>query len=263
MKMFKISIVALTAVVGLAFGVAASEGGAPLEKQEWSFNGPFGVYDKASAQRGFQVYREVCSSCHALKYFKFRNLADLGYEADMIKAFAAEYEVAGDIDDEGDETVRAGLPQDGIPSPFANENAARASNGGAFPPDLSLITKARAHGPDYVYSLLTGYADEPDDFELSDGMSYNPYFKGSQIAMGQPIFDDHVEYQDGTPATQDQIAKDITMFLTWAGEPKLEARKAMGLSTMLYLLIFTIILYFSMKKIWAPVKRGEDVWGDK
>lgn len=268
MTLFKNKIVvplavALTAVAGLALSVTASEGGAPLKEVEWSFDGAYGKYDKASAQRGFQVYREVCSSCHSLKYFKFRNLADLGYGEDMIKAFAAEYEVPGDVDDEGDETVRAGLPQDGMPSPFPNENAARASNGGAFPPDLSLITKARAHGPSYVYSLLTGYEDEPDGFELSDGMSYNPYFKGSQIAMGQPIFEDHVEYQDGTVASQEQIAKDITMFLAWIGEPKLEDRHSMGLNVLTYLLIFTLILYLSMKKIWAPVKRGEDVWGDK
>mgnify|MGYP002630121702 CR=1 FL=1 len=263
MKMFKNTVVGLIVVAGLAFGVAASEGGAHLEKQKWSFNGPFGTFDKASAQRGFQVYREVCASCHALKYFKFRNLEDIGYEKEMIGAFAAEYEVPGDIDEAGDATVRAGLPQDAIPSPFANENAARASNGGALPPDLSLITKARAHGPDYVYNLLTGFGDAPDDIELRDGLHYNPFFKGSQIAMAEPISDDLVEYQDGTPATKEQIAKDITMFLTWAGEPKLEARHVLGLRVLLYLLAFTILAYFSMKKIWAPVKRGEDVWGDK
>ena len=143
MKLFKNTIVsvavALTAVAGLASGAAASEGGTHAKEVDWSFNGAYGKYDKASAQRGFQVFREVCSSCHSLKYFKFRNLADIGYGEDMIKAFAAEYEVPGDIDDEGEETVRAGLPQDGIPAPFPNENAARASNGGAFPPDLSLI----------------------------------------------------------------------------------------------------------------------------
>lgn len=263
MTLFKNTIVALTAVASMAFTAQAEGDAKHAMEVDWSFNGAYGKYDKASAQRGFQVYREVCSSCHSLKYFKFRNLADIGYGDDMIKAFAAEYEVPGDIDDEGDETVRAGLPQDGIPSPFANENAARASNGGAFPPDLSLITKARVNGPNYLYSLLVGYEDEPDGFELSDGMSYNPYFKGSQIAMGQPIFEDHVEYQDGTVASQEQIAKDITMFLTWVGEPKLEERHAMGLNVLAYLLIFTFILYLSMKKIWAPVKRGEDIWGDK
>ena len=268
MKMFKNTIVvplavALTAVASMAFTAQALEGDALHPKaQEWSFEGPYGTYDKHSAQRGFQVYREVCSGCHSLKYFKFRNLADLGFPEAQIKAIAAEYEVAGEVDDAGDETVRAGLPQDGIPAPFPNENAARASNGGAFPPDLSLMTKARVDGSNYLYSLLTGYSDEPADFELSDGMSYNPYFIGSQIAMGQPVFDDLVEYQDGTAATEDQIAKDVTMFLTWAAEPKLEERNAMGLSTLIYLSIFTILAYLSMKKIWAPVKRGEDVWGD-
>lgn len=264
MKMFKNTIVALTTVVGLTFAAQAFEGDAKHAKDvKWSFDGPYGTFDKASAQRGFQVYREVCSSCHSLKYFNFRNLADLGYPADQIKAVAAEYEVAGEPDEYGDETVRPGEPKDGIPAPFANENAARASNGGAFPPDLSLMTKARANGPSYVYSLLSGYEDAPADFELSEGMSYNPYFTGSQIAMAEPIFDDLVEYQHGVPATKDQIAKDITMFLHWAAEPKLEARNRMGLGTMIYLLIFTIFAYFSMKKVWAPLKRGEDVWGDK
>lgn len=264
MKMFKNTIVALTAVASLTIGALAFEGDTkPLKQVDWSFDGPFGKFDKMSAQRGFQVYREVCSSCHSLKYFKFRNLADIGYPEDQIKAVAAEYELAGEPDEYGDETVRKGEPKDAFPAPFANENAARASNGGALPPDLSLITKARPHGPTYLYSLLTGYDDAPADFTVNEGMNYNPYFSGSQIGMMEPISDDLVEYQDGTAATQDQIAKDITMFLTWVGEPKLEDRHSMGLATILYLLFFTILAYLSMKKIWAPIKRGEDVWGDK
>ncbi len=163
MKMFKNTIVALTAVAGLAFAAQAIEGDAKHAKDvEWSFDGPFGKYDKKSAQRGFQVYREVCSGCHSLKYFKFRNLAEIGFPEDQIKAIAAEYEVQGDVDEAGDETFRPALPQDAMPSPFPNDNAARAGNNGAFPPDLSLITKARVNGSNYLLSLLTGYADEPE-----------------------------------------------------------------------------------------------------
>jgi len=263
MKSIKNTLIALVAFAGLAGVAVSADDSAVHNKQvDWSFNGPFGTIDKQSAQRGFQVYREVCSSCHSLKYFKFRNLADLGYGNDMIKAFAAEYTVAGDIDSFGDPTERAGLPQDAFPSPFANDNAARASNGGALPPDLSLVAKSRADGPNYLYSLLTGYDDAPSGVELGEGMNYNAYFPGNQIAMAEPIFDDHVEYSDGTAATQDQIAKDISMFLMYVAEPKLDARHTMGLNVMLFLLVLTIIFYLSMKKIWAPVKRGDNIIGD-
>ncbi len=247
----------------LAFSGAQAAGTAehPLEI-DWSFNGPLGQFDMASAQRGWQVYKQVCSSCHSLKYFRFRNLADIGYEEDMIKAFAAEYEVPGEVDDYGDPTVRAALPQDVFPSAFPNDNAARSANAGALPPDLSLMVKARHDGANYVYSLLVGYEDAPADFDLSSGMSYNPYFKGSQIAMAEPLFEGAVDYEDGTPATKEQMAKDVVQFLTYVAEPSLQKRHEMGIKVLIYLLILTIILYISMKKIWRPVKEGKNFYED-
>jgi len=267
MKSVKNIAIALASIVGIAFGFTSAVSAAGADKHpmkmEWSFEGPFGTFDQAAAQRGWQVYKQVCASCHSLKYFHFRNLKDLGYSEDMIKAFAAEYEVAGEPDDVGDETVRAALPQDVFPAPFANDNAARASNGGALPPDLSLIVKARHDGPNYLYSLITGYEDAPADREISAGKQYNPYFKGGQISMAQPLFEGVVDYEDGTAATSEQMAKDVVTFLTYVAEPKLVDRHHMGLSVILFLLVLTIIFYLSMKKIWKDVKSGRNVYKDK
>lgn len=263
MKMIKNIAVALTVGVAVsASALAAGAGKHPLQV-EWSFNGPFGKFDRASAQRGWQVYKNVCAACHSLKYFNFRNLADIGYSEDMIKAFAAEYEVAGDIDDFGEPTTRNALPQDMFPSPFPNDNAARASNGGALPPDLSLMVKARHDGANYVYSLLTGYSDAvPADFDLTDGKYYNEYFKGSQISMAPPLFPGIIDYEDGTEASAEQMAKDVVMFLTYVSEPSLEKRHQMGIKVLLFLLVLTILLYLSMKKIWQPVKEGKNFYED-
>ena len=265
MKTFKKFAVALTAVAAIAIGsIGASAAGASkhAEPQGWSFEGPTGTYDRASAQRGFQVFREVCSSCHSLKYFKFRNLSKLGYPAEQIKAMAAEYEVQGDPDDAGDPTMRKGSSNDAIPAPFPNENAARSANGGALPPDLSLITKARHDGSNYTYALLNGYEETPAEFSLPDGMSYNPYFKGDKIAMAQPLFEDQVEYQDGTKASVENMSRDVVNFLSFVGEPSLEQRHQMGVFVLFILFGLIILSYLSMKKIWAPIKRGEDVMPD-
>lgn len=262
MKFFKNIALALTATAALTGAVVAAGAAKHPIQQKWSFDGAFGKYDRASAQRGWQVYKQVCSACHSLKYFRFRNLDDLGYSPEMIKAFAAEYEVAGEPDDAGDETVRAALPQDVFPAPFANENAARASNGGALPPDLSLLAKARHDGSNYLFSILTGYEDAPAGFELSAGKNYNPYFKGGQISMAPPLAEGIVEYEDGTAATPEQMARDVTMFLTYVAEPKLEDRHRMGLNVLIFLGILTIILYLSMKKIWKPVKEGKNFYDD-
>ncbi|MBL4638936.1 MAG: cytochrome c1 [Kordiimonadaceae bacterium] len=263
MKFFKNIAITLTAVVGLAGAASASSADKHPEAQNWSFNGMFGTFDKASAQRGWQVYKEVCSSCHGLKYFRFRNLADLDYGEEMIKAFAAEYEVAGEPDDAGDETVRAALPQDVFPAPFANDNAARASNGGALPPDLSLIIKARHDGANYVYSLLNGYEDAPAGKEASAGKAYNAYFKGGQISMLAPLSEGIVEYEDGTPATPEQMAKDVVTFLMYVAEPSLEKQHKLGLDVLIFLVILTLIFFLSMKKIWKDVKTGRNVYEDE
>ena len=225
-----------------------------LLHRDWQHEGVFGTFDRASAQRGFQVYREVCAACHSLDFIAFRNLQDLGFSEDEVKALSAEYTVVDGPDDEGEMYERDGKPFDQFPAPYPNENAARAANGGAYPPDLSLITKARANGTNYVYSLLLGYSDEPPaDVEVSDGMSYNTYYPGHQIAMAQPLYEESVEYADGTEATLEQHAADIATFLTWTAEPKLEERKGMGLKVMIFLVILTALFYATKRKIWADL----------
>ena len=236
---------------GLAGPASAAVGG--IEKQNWSFDGVFGKFDKAALQRGFQVYKEVCAGCHGLEYIAFRNLTELGLNVDQVKAIAAEYEVEDGPDDEGEMFTRPAILADILPSPFANDNAARASNNGALPPDLSLIAKARTGGPDYLHALLTGYEDAPADVTINEGMSYNPYFLGNQIAMPPPIDDDAVEYTDGTPATVDQMSLDVVQFLMWAAEPKLEIRKRMGNKVILFLLVLTALFYASKRKVWSRI----------
>jgi len=241
--------------LGLGTGLdrAHAAEGVAIPEQHWSFDGPFGHYDQAALQRGFQVYKEVCSGCHALDYIAFRNLADLGYNEDEIKAIAAEYTVVDGPDDEGEMFERSGRPSDYFPAPFANKKAAAAANGGAVPPDLSLMTKARVGGPDYLYALLTGYEDPPADFELTEGLNYNKYFSGHQIAMAAPLFDDAVEYADGTAVTLDQMSRDVSVFLMWAADPKMETRKETGLSVIIFLIIATGILYAAKRKVWADL----------
>ena len=239
-------------LVGLAGPATAAEDKLPA--QNWSFDGVFGSYDRAALQRGFQVYQEVCAGCHGVKYIAFRNLTELGLDEGQVKAIAAEYEVEGGPDDDGEMFTRPAILSDYLPEPFANDNAARASNNGALPPDLSLMTKARTGGPDYLYALLTdGYADPPDDVMLGEGMSYNRYFRGNQIAMPPPLDDDAVEYTDGTSATVEQMSLDVVHFLMWAAEPKLEARKRMGIKVILFLLVLTALLYASKRRIWSRV----------
>tara|TARA_E500000318_G_scaffold105552_1_gene112574 strand:- start:305 stop:1075 length:771 start_codon:yes stop_codon:yes gene_type:complete len=224
-----------------------------LEKQDWSFSGLFGTFDRGAAQRGLQVYREVCSTCHSLDFIAFRNLADLGYSEAEVKAIAAEYEVVDGPNDEGEMFTRAGTPSDRFVAPFANDNAARASNGGALPPDLSLIVEARAGFEDYIYALLTGYGETPEGVHVAEGMSYNKAFPGHQIAMAQPLYEDGVTYSDGTTASVDQMARDVTTFLTWAAEPNLEARKRTGVAVILFLIVASGLFYASKRKIWASV----------
>ena len=244
----------LVAGCGLASDHAQAAGAAvDLLHKDWPHDGPFGKFDKAAAQRGFQVYREVCAGCHSLDYVAFRNLADLGYNEDEVKAIATEYEITDGPDEEGEMFQRPGQASDHFPAPFANDNAARASNNGALPPDLSLIAKARANGTDYVYSLLRGYSEPPAGIELGEGMYYNEYFPGHQIAMAQPLDDDAVEYGDGTSATLEQMSHDVATFLTWTAEPTLEERKGTGLKTMMFLVLLTGLFYATKRKIWSDL----------
>lgn len=228
-------------------------GDVALTKRDWSFSGPFGTFDKAAMQRGFQVYREVCAGCHSMKYIAFRNFADLGYNEAEIKVIAAEYDVEDGPNDDGEMFMRPGIPADRIPSPYPNDNAARSGNGGALPPDLSLIAKARAHGPDYLYSLLIGYKDPPTDIEVPDGMYYNDAYPGSLIAMPQPLYGDDVTYADGADASIAGAAADLTQFLMWAAEPKMEDRKRIGVAVVFFLSIFVLLSIIAKRRVWADI----------
>ncbi len=234
----------------------------------YSFDGPFGHFDRQQLQRGFQVYKEVCAACHGLNLVAFRNLADLGYNEAEVKAIASQWAIeVPDVNPEtGEPASRKPIAADHFPSPYPNEVAARAANNNAMPPDLSLITKARHHGPAYVYSLLTGYqnppANLPKEARPGEGLYYNPYFPNLNLAMPPPITaDGQVTYADGTPATRDQMAKDVSAFLTWTAEPFLENRHRTGIAVLLFLLIATILAYLSYKQIWATAKRDVRIAG--
>lgn len=253
------TLAAVSIALGLSVSAQAAEAPA-APAQDWSFNGAFGTYDRAALQRGFQVYQQVCGACHSLKYVAFRTLGGPsasakggpGFTEAQMKAIAASYSIA-DIDDDGEVVDRPGKPSDKVPSPFPNKKAAEAANNGKAPPDLSLMAKARMGGPDYIFALLTGYHDEaPHDahIDVPDGAYYNDYFPGHVIAMAPPLFDDLIEYQDGTPATVEQMARDVSHFLMWTAEPKLEQRKGLGARVIGFLLILSVLLYLVKKKVW-------------
>jgi ubiquinol-cytochrome c reductase cytochrome c1 subunit len=253
---------AILAVAAFAtFAPAQAAEGPSIPSQSWSFSGVMGTYDRAALQRGFQVYKEVCASCHSMNLVHYRNLGPpgingtggIGFNADEVKALAAEVEVTDGPNDAGEMFQRPGRPADPFKAPFANPNAARAANGGALPPDLSLIAKARVGGPDYIYALLTGYSDPPADVKLMEGMNYNTAFPGHQIAMPKPLNPDQVTYADGTKATVEQMAHDVTTFMNWTAEPELEARKRLGVKVILFLIILSGLLYIAKRKIWAAV----------
>ncbi len=225
-----------------------------LIKQNWPFNGIFGRFDKASLQRGFKVYSEVCAACHGIRHISYRDLEGIGYSPDEIKVIAAEYEITDGPNDEGDMFTREAKMSDKFAEPYENETIARLSNNGAYPPDLSLIVKARAGGADYIYSLLNGYKDFPENFEASEGMYYNEFYPGYQIAMPSPIMDEVVEFDDGTEATHLQIARDVTSFLAWTAEPELEVRKSLGVKTIFFLVLLTIMLLGVKRKVWKHLE---------
>jgi ubiquinol-cytochrome c reductase cytochrome c1 subunit len=253
---------AAAAAIAIASGAsvqAAEE--IEIPDQKWEFEGLFGTFDRASLQRGYQVYKEVCAACHSMNLLRYRDLGapgiggsgGLGYSEDQIKALAAEFEVTDGPNDQGEMFQRPARPSDRFKLAFPNEAAARAANNGAAPPDLSLMTKARAGGADYVYALLTGYSDPPAGVQVMEGMNYNKFFPGHQIAMAKPIAADQVSYADGTKATEEQIARDVAAFLTWAAEPEMEARKRLGVKVVLFLLLVTGLLYVAKRKIWSDV----------
>jgi ubiquinol-cytochrome c reductase cytochrome b/c1 subunit len=276
------------ASVGLGSGPLMAAGAEPhIDKLSWTFAGPFGGYDQAQLQRGFRVYRDACAFCHSLEYVPFRALGSEhgpGFSEAAVVQIASEYQITDGPDEAGDMFERPGRPSDYFPSPFANQAAAKAANNGAYPPDLSLIAKARAAhagfpwfvldalaqyqeaGPDYIYALLNSYQDPPACAEGA-GNYYNaaflggslpaecnddgePQFPGGFIAMPPPISDGQIEYTDGSPETVEQYSKDVAAFLMWAAEPKLEERKAMGFRVMIFLIVFAVLLYLTKRKIW-------------
>ncbi|PWN21954.1 putative CYT1-cytochrome c1, heme protein [Microstroma glucosiphilum] len=223
-------------------------------KYPWSHSGIFDTFDHSSIRRGYQVYKEVCSACHSLDRIAWRNLVGVSHTVDEAKAFAEEVEYEDGPNDEGEMFQRPGKLADHLPAPYANDEAARAGNNGGLPPDLSLITKARHGGADYIFALLTGYTDPPAGVELPEGMNFNPYFPGTKIAMARVLYDDLVEYEDGTKATTSQMAKDVVTFLNWASEPEHDERKKMGAQAVCLLSVLTLLSIYVKRMKWSPVK---------
>ena len=224
---------------------------------DWTFQSFFGKFDRASLQRGYHVYSEVCASCHSMKYLSYRNLTEKGgpeFTEEQAKAIAANFEVTYGPNNDGEMFTRPAKLSDKFVMPYANDQEAKASNGGAYPPDMSVLVKARKNGVDYVYSLLLGYEDPPSEITLDDGVYYNKYMYGKKIKMPNPLSDGLIEYADGTEATEEQMAKDVVTFLMWAAEPHLESRHKIGFKSIIYLIILTIFVYFSMKKIWSRIE---------
>ena len=261
--------------VGLAGGQARAAETETPPALKWSFHGPFGTFDRAQLQRGFKVYREVCQNCHGLTLLSFRNLAERGgpeFSRAQAASVAAEYKVKDGPNDQGEMFERPGRVGDRFPAPFPNDQAARAANGGASPPDLSTIAKARTYergfpwfvldiftqyqeqGVDYITALLKGYEDPPQGFTLPEGSNYNKYFPGHAIGMPLPLQDNQITYDDGSPQTVDQYSKDTAAFLMWAAEPHLEARKRIGFQVMFFLIVFAGLLYFTKKRVWSAVE---------
>ena len=247
-------VFALATLIAFGQTAIAAEGAPTPPHQRWSFSGMTGTFDRAALQRGFQVYKDVCASCHGMRQLYYRHLTGIGLTTDQIRAIVADIEVPG-LNDSGETVSRPARPSDRFRAPFANEAAARAANNGAFPPDLSVITKARVHGPDYLFALLTGYRNAPANMQMMEGMHYNTYFPGGQIAMAPPIAEARPAgyFTDGTNATVDQMARDVTSFLAWAAEPELEARRALGWRVMIFLLLLSGLLYAVKKRVWADL----------
>ena len=240
----------------ITFNSVRSEEKVKLLKIDWSFKGVTGKFDRASLQRGYQVYTEVCASCHSMNLVSYRNLGEPGgpeFSVEQVKAIAANFEVEDGPNSDGEMFTRPGRPSDKFVSPYPNVQAATAANGGAYPPDMSVLVKARKGGSDYIYSVLMGYEDPPAGFELEDGVYYNKYMDGQKIKMSNPLSDGIVTYADGTQTTQAQMAKDVTTFLTWTAEPHLETRHKMGVKVIIFLTIFTLLVYLSMRRIWSRI----------
>jgi len=228
---------------------------------DWSFKGIFGTFDRASLQRGYQVYQEVCSGCHSVQHLSYRNLSEEGgpeFSIEEAKAIAAQFEVEDGPNSDGEMFMRPARLSDKFVNPYPNVEASTAANGGAYPPDMSVLAKARVGGADYIYSLLLGYEDPPSDFELDDGVYYNKFMASNKIKMSSPLMDGIVEYADGTEATTEQMSKDVTTFLVWTAEPHLEAQHRMGFKAIIYLIILLTLVYMSKQKVWSQFGSKEE-----
>ena len=248
-------------IMGLSNSAYSEEKKAEFIKNNWSFEGVFGTFDRASLQRGYQVYQEVCSGCHSVQHLSYRNLSEEGgpeFSSEEAKAIASQFEVIDGPNEDGDMFTRPGRLSDKFVSPFPNVKAAAAANGGAYPPDMSVLAKARKGGADYIYSLLLGYEEVPAGYELDDGVYYNKYISGNKIMMAEPLSDGTVEYIDGTEASKAQMAKDVTTFLVWAAEPHLEARHKMGFKVFFYLIVLLTLVYLSKQRVWSRFGSKEE-----
>ena len=253
------NIYKILSILLISFNFSALNSAEKVEylKTDWSFKGLFGKFDRGALQRGYQVYTEVCASCHSMKYLSYRNLAEKGgpeFSEAEAKAIAASFDVTDGPNTDGEMFRRPGKLSDKFVMPYENVEAAKAANGGAYPPDMSVLIKARGGGANYIYSLLQGYDEPPTGINLDDGVYYNKYMYGNKIKMSAPLSEGIVEYSDGTQASVQQMSKDVTTFLMWAAEPHLEARHQMGFKAIVYLIILTVLVYFSMKKIWSRIE---------
>jgi len=241
-------------IIGVGNSASSEENKAKFIKNNWSFEGVFGTFDRASLQRGYQVYQEVCSGCHSAQHLSYRNLSEKGgpeFSLEEAKAIAAQFEITDGPNEDGEMFTRPGRLSDKFVNPFPNSKAAAAANGGAYPPDMSVLAKARKGGANYIYSLLLGYEEAPTGYELDDGVYYNKYMSGHKIMMAEPLSDGMVEYVDGTEESKAQMAKDVTTFLVWAADPHLEARHKMGFKVFFYLIILLTLVYLSKQKVWS------------
>ncbi len=247
-------IILIIFISTVSFSVHSEETNKNYVKTNWSFKGIFGTFDRASLQRGYQVYQEVCSGCHSAQHLSYRNLSEKGgpeFSVEEAKAIAAQFEVEDGPNSDGEMFTRLGRLSDKFVKPYPNVEASTAANGGAYPPDMSVLAKARKGGADYIYSLLLGYEEAPTGFELDEGVYYNKYMSGNKIKMTAPLSDGLVEYSDGTQSTTAQMAKDVTTFLVWAAEPHLESQHRMGFKVIIYLIILLTLVYMSKQKVWS------------
>ena len=247
-------IILIIFISTVSFSVHSEETNKNYVKTNWSFKGIFGTFDRASLQRGYQVYQEVCSGCHSAQHLSYRNLSEKGgpeFSVEEAKAIAAQFEVEDGPNSDGEMFTRLGRLSDKFVKPYPNVEASTAANGGAYPPDMSVLAKARKGGADYIYSLLLGYEEAPTGFELDEGVYYNKYMSGNRIKMLAPLSDGLVEYSDGTQSTTPQMAKDVTTFLVWAAEPHLESQHRMGFKVIIYLIILLTLVYMSKQKVWS------------